>query len=124
MLTIKTLKEENNMVKEFKVEEEGQMAAVDMLIGIAATVIVVIILVVLGLAIAGQAYVQVQDDYTDISDANIQASINNANEGVFELADLTVGYMPILVLAVIGGIALTAVLGFLAIRGSTGGSSF
>lgn len=111
------------MVKEFKVEETGQLDAIDMLVGIAATVIVVIILVVLGLAIAGQAYVQVQSTYGEITDANISGSITNANQGVFELADLTVGYMPILVLAVIGGIALTAVLGFLAITGSSGGGS-
>ena len=111
-------------MKEFKSEETGQMGAIDMLVGVSATVIVVIILIVLGLAIAGQSYVQVQDEYSEIGDANISASIDAANEGVFDLADLTVGYMPILVLAVIGGVALTAVLGFLAIRGSNGGSAF
>lgn len=110
-------------MKEFKVEETGQMGAINMLVGVAATVIVVIILVVLGLAIAGQSYVQVQDEYSEIDDSNITSSITAANQGVFDLADLTVGYMPILVLAVIGGVALTAVLGFLAIRGVDGGGS-
>lgn len=107
-------------MKDFEVQEKGQNA-MDQLIGIVSTVIVVAVLVFVGISVIALTAVQTQDDTADITDANIKASLEAAQEEAADIVDLTVGYTPILVIAVIAGIALTALLGFLVISGGAGG---
>lgn len=99
------------MKAEFKLKERG---IVQQIVALAASVIVVGILVMIGLNLMVSTYTQVAPSIAAVTNTNVSAPANLAVKNSFDLVSTTTGYYQILYLAVIGGIAIAAILGYLA----------
>jgi divalent metal cation (Fe/Co/Zn/Cd) transporter len=108
------------MDKKFEVKERG---VVQQIVALAASVIVVGVLVMIGLNLMATTYTQTAPAIAAITDGNAKASATSAVQNSFSLVSTTTGYYTILYLAVIGGLAISAILGYLAFSMFRGGSS-
>ena len=97
---------------EYEYLEEGQ--AINALIGIFTGLIVIVMLVVIGLVIAGKTYSVNAADLTDVNDTDptSYASMVTAIQNTFGAIGDASSFIIILVLAVIGGLAIAYVVGF------------
>lgn len=108
------------MDKTFKLKERG---VVQQIIALAASVIVVGMIALIGVSIMLATYTPTQAKVTALSDGNwadpsmdvnIQYAANSSLKNTFDLLGTTTGYYQILFLAIIGGLAIAAILGYLA----------
>jgi len=97
---------------EYEYLEEGQ--AINALIGIFTGLIVIVMLVVIGLVIAGKTYSVNATDLADVNttDPTSYASMVTAIQNTFGAIGDASSFIIILVLAVIGGLAIAYVIGF------------
>ena len=97
---------------EYNYLEEGQ--AINALIGIFTGLIVIVMLVVIGLVIAGKTYSVNAADLADVNtvDPTSYGSIQTAIQNSFGAIGDASSFIIILVLAVIGGLAIAYVVGF------------
>lgn len=105
----------------FKEVEKG--AIMQELLTIVAVVIVIGIFVAIGVSIQAQTVVQTSDALTDVNtvDPTYYDSLIASNQNAAELVENTTSYSNILVLAVIGGLALAAILAYMYLFGGMGG---
>ena len=104
----------------YKLKEKG---VVQQIVALAASVIVVGVLVMIGLNLMATTYTQTAPSIAAISDANAKASATTSVQNSFSLVSTTTGYFTILYLAVIGGLAIAAILGYLAFSSLRGGAN-
>lgn len=100
------------------VVQENVGAIIVLIVGVGVSVLVLIFVGVLG----GQTYQLTQDKIDAISDANIQADVEDSIRSGFEALKTTGDYLPIIVLAVIIFIVLGLVVGLTGM-GNRGGYS-
>jgi len=97
---------------EYDYVEQGQ--AINALIGIFTGLIVIVMLVVIGLVIAGKTYSVNAADLVDVNDTDPTSydSMVLAIQNTFGAIGDASSFIIILVLAVIGGLAIAYVIGF------------
>lgn len=97
---------------DYEYVEEGQ--AMNALIGIFTGLIVIVMLVVIGLVIAGKTYSVNASDLADVNDTDTTSytSMITAIQNTFAAIGDASSFIIILVLAVIGGLAIAYVIGF------------
>lgn len=105
----------------FKSKEKG--AIMQELLMIIAVVIVAGIFIAIGVSIMAQTYVETSDSLTDVNttDPLYYNSLVASNQNAAGLVENTTSYSNILVLAVIGGLALAAILAYMWLFGGGGG---
>ena len=117
------------MEKRFEIKERG---IVQQIVALAASVIVVGVLVMIGLNLMATTSQQTLPAIQALADKNAilypsDVAIGgygvSAVQNSFNLVSTTTGYYTILYLAVIGGLAISAILGYLAFSMFRGGSS-
>lgn len=103
---------------EYNYEEEGQ--AINALVAIFSGLIVIVLVVIIGLVIAGKTYSTNATALTDINDTDPTAytAVQTAIQNTFTAVSDSTGFIIILVLAVVGGLALFYVMGY---SGGAGG---
>ena len=102
------------MDKEYEIVEE---AVVDQVVAIASAVIIIGMITMIGVAIMASTAVTALDS-TALLPAAYQTDANGAVATSFTTVNTVTGYYPLLFLAVIGGLAVAAFLGYMYIRGS------
>ena len=97
--------------------------AIAPIVAVFGGLVVLAMLVVIGLTIAGTAW---QTNYATIqalSDTNSKTAINSSVTSVFQSFSTSTTFIPLIVLAVIGGLALYYVMGFMGGgKGAVGGA--
>ena len=108
------------MKVEFDYKEKGVVGTVT---AIAAALIVIGMITAIGLAIMAEASTTAQTSINSLPTA-VQTDANAALAAQFTTVNTVSGYYPLLFLAIIGGVALTAFMGYMVFgRGKSGGSS-
>jgi len=97
---------------DYNYEEEGQ--AINALVAIFSGLIVIVLVVIIGLVIAGKTYSTNSAALLDINTTDPVAydAVQGAIQNTFTAVSDSTGFIIILVLAVIGGLALFYVMGF------------
>ena len=105
--------------------EKEKGAIMQELLAIISVVIVAAIFVAIGVSIMAQTTTQTSDALTDVNtvDPTYYDSLIESNQNAAELVTNTTSYANILVLAVIGGLALAAILAYMWLFGGMGGGS-
>jgi len=106
----------------FKEKEKGALAFE--LLTLVAVVIIIGIFTTIGTSIQAQTTVQAGQSLLDVNsvDTNVYDSLIAANRNAAGLVEDTTGYAPILILAIIGGLALMAIMAYMWVLGGTGGA--
>jgi hypothetical protein len=104
------------MKAEFEVYEEG---IVDQVVAIASAVIIIGMITMIGVAIMASTATTAQTSVNTLPTA-IQTDANAAIATSFDTVSTVSGYYPLLFLAVIGGLAVAAFLGYMYVRGRGG----
>jgi ABC-type maltose transport system permease subunit len=104
--------------------EKERGAIMQELLTIIAVVIVAAIFVAIGISIMAQTTVQTSDSLTDVNtvDPTYYKALIASNQNAAQLVQNTTSYSNILVLAVIGGLALAAILAYMWLFGGMGGA--
>jgi ABC-type maltose transport system permease subunit len=107
----------------FKEVEKG--AIMQELLTIIAVVIVAAIFVAIGVSVMAQTVTETSTALTDVNtvDPTYYDSLIASNQNAAELVENTTSYSNILVLAVIGGLALAAILAYMWLFGGMGGGA-
>ena len=107
----------------FKEVEKG--AIMQELLTIIAVVIVAAIFVAIGVSVMAQTLVETSTSLTDVNDVDptYYDALIASNQNAAQLVENTTSYSNILVLAVIGGLALAAILAYMWLFGGMGGGS-
>lgn len=107
----------------FNEKEKG--AIMQEFLTIIAVVIVAGIFVAIGVSIMAQTYVETSDSLTAVNDIDptYYDSLSASNQNAAGLVENTTSYATILVLAVIGGLALAAILAYMWLFGGMGGGA-
>jgi hypothetical protein len=105
----------------FKEVEKG--AIMQELLTIIAVVIVAAIFVAIGVSVMAQTLVETSTSLTDVNDVDptYYNALIASNQNAAQLVENTTSYSNILVLAVIGGLALAAILAYMWLFGGMGG---
>lgn len=107
------------MKAEFDIYEE---AIVDQLVGIASAVIIIGMITMIGLAIMAATSTTTTTSINTLPTAT-QTDANAAVKQAFSTVNTVSGYYPLLFLAVIGGLAIAAFLGYMYVRGKGSGGA-
>jgi len=103
----------------FEYEEEGQVVGtlLNYSIGFGLVIVIVIFMVVLG----AKVFESQQADIAAITDATIQADVNESIQGAFSSMNTFTSNLDIIAIAVVFGISLVVILGAFAGIGYGGG---
>ena len=104
--------------------EKEKGAIMNELLSIIAVVIVAAIFVAIGVSIMAQTTTQTSNSLTDVNtvDPTYYNALITSNQNAAGLVENTTSYSNILVLAVIGGLALAAILAYMWLFGGMGGT--
>jgi ABC-type Fe3+ transport system permease subunit len=95
---------------DYDYQEKGNPIGV--LVAVFAGLITLVLVVVIGLVIAGTAYQQNYSTINSLTDTNAKNAITSAIQNSFTAVSTSSTYIVILVLAVVGGLALMYIMGF------------
>lgn len=108
------------MKADFEYQESG---IVQQMVAIATGVIVIGMITVIGLAIMASTANNAQTNINALPADLGGTDANTAVKTTFTTVSTVTGYYPLLFLAVIGGLALAAFIGFMYVRGKGGSGS-
>jgi uncharacterized membrane-anchored protein YitT (DUF2179 family) len=104
------------MDKRFDYQESG---IIDQVVAIASAVIIIGMITMIGLAIMASTAVTANTAVASLPAAMGQSDANAAIKASFTTVNTVTGYYPLLFLAVIGGLAVAAFLGYMYVRGGS-----
>jgi hypothetical protein len=96
---------------DYEYKEEGN--AIEPVVAVFGGLVVLILVVVIGLVIAGVAWNTNYATISGLTDTNASGAIKTAVKNSFDAVSTSSTFIPLIVLAIIGGLAIYYVMGFM-----------